>query len=137
MKKLLILIVLSSQVTWGQMPTAVQQDLMNFEPGELIVKLKDNVDAGVTYAENGKAMSSFNIGELLGIEDKIESSSVMFHQKTIEASIINKEKMKAVYAAKAAANPNNGYVAKEPLTMKNIFVLKTLNQQENILIFLC
>ena len=64
MKKLLILIVLSSQVTWGQMPPAVQQGSMNFEPGELIVKLKDNVDAGVTYAENGKAMSSFNIGEL-------------------------------------------------------------------------
>ena len=80
MKKLLILIVLVSQVTWGQTPAAVQQDLMNFKPGELIVKLKDNVDAGVTYAENGKAMSSFNIGELLGIEDKIESSSVMFHQ---------------------------------------------------------
>jgi len=136
MKKLLILIVLISQVTWGQMPPAVQQDLMNFEPGELIVKLKDNVDAGVTYAENGKAMSSFNIGELLGIEDKIESSSVMFHQKSIEASIVNKEKMKAVYAAKAVANPNNGYVAKEPLTMKNIFVLKTLNQQENILMLI-
>ena len=124
--------VLSSQVTWGQMPTAVQQDLMNFEPGELIVKLKDNVDAGVTYAENGKAMSSFNIGELLGIEDKIESSSVMFHQKAIDASIVNKEKMKALYAAKAAANPNNGYSPKEPMTMKNIFVLKTLNEQENI-----
>ena len=46
MKKLLILIVLTSQVTWGQTPAAVQQDLMNFEPGELIVKLKDNVDAG-------------------------------------------------------------------------------------------
>ena len=118
------------------MPPAVQQDLMNFEPGELIVKLKDNVDAGVTYAENGKAMSSFNIGELLGIEDKIESSSVMFHQKSIEASIVNKEKMKAVYAAKAAANPNNGYTPKEPLTMKNIFVLKTLNQQENILMLI-
>ena len=100
MKNLFTLIVLVTQITWGQMPPAVQQDLMNFEPGELIVKLKDNVDAGVTYAENGKAMSSFNIGELLGIEDKIESSSVMFHQKAIEASIVNKEKMKAVYAAK-------------------------------------
>ena len=43
MKKLLILIVLVSQVTWGQMPPAVQQDMMNFEPGELIVKLKDNI----------------------------------------------------------------------------------------------
>jgi len=132
MKNLFTLIVLVTQITWGQMPPAVQQDLMNFEPGELIVKLKDNVDAGVTYLGNGKAMSSFNIGELLGIEDKIESSSVMFHQRSIESSIVNKEKMKAVYAAKAAANPNNGYVPEEPLTMKNIFVLKTLNEQENI-----
>ena len=136
MKKLLILIVFVSQITWGQTPAAVQQDLMNFKTGELIVKLKDNVDAGVTYADNGKAMSSFNIGELLGIEDKIESSSVMFHQKSIEASIVNKEKMKAIYAAKAAANPNNGYVPKEPLTMKNIFVLKTNNEQENILMLI-
>ena len=81
MKKLLILFVLISQVTWGQMPPAVQQDLMNFEPGELIVKLKDNVDANVTYAENGKAMSSFNIGELLGIEEKIESSRKIIIKK--------------------------------------------------------
>ncbi|MDB4135035.1 S8 family serine peptidase, partial [Flavobacteriaceae bacterium] len=66
------------------------------------------------------------------IEDKIESSSVMFHQKAIDASIVNKEKMKALYAAKAAANPNNGYSPKEPVSMKNIFVLKTLNESENI-----
>ena len=130
MKNLFTLIVLVSQVTWGQMPPAVQQDLMNFEPGELIVKLKDNVDAGVTYAENGKAMSSFNIGELLGIEDKIESSSVMFHQKAIEASVLNSQKMKAVYLSKGMTNP------KDPLTMKNIFVLKTLNVQENILMLI-
>ena len=71
MKRLAILIILISQLIYSQTPPAVQQDLMNFEPGELIVKLKDNVEAGVTYAENGKAISSFNIGELLGIEDKI------------------------------------------------------------------
>ncbi|MDC1238014.1 S8 family serine peptidase [Polaribacter sp.] len=106
---------------------------MNFEPGELIVKLKDNVDTKVYYAKSGKATSSFNIGQLLGIEDKVASSSVMFHQKGIAASIVNKQKMKAVYAAKAAANPNNGYKPKEPLTMKNVFVLKTSDQQENIL----
>ncbi|MDB4135031.1 S8 family serine peptidase, partial [Flavobacteriaceae bacterium] len=130
MKNLFTLIVLVNQLSWGQMPPAVQQDLMNFEPGELIVKLKDNVDAGVSYAENGKAMSSFNIGELLGIEDKIESSSVMFHQKAIEASVLNSQKMKAVYLSKGMTNP------KDPLTMKNIFVLKTLNQQENILMLI-
>ena len=69
---------------------------------------------------------------MLGIEEKVASSKVMFHQKSIEASIANSQKMKAVYAAKAAANPNNGYTPKEPLTMKNIFVLKTSDEQENI-----
>ena len=66
-----ISLFLFTNILLAQTPPAVQQDLMNFEPGELIVKLKDNVDANVTYAENGKAMSSFNIGELLGISDKV------------------------------------------------------------------
>jgi subtilisin family serine protease len=56
----------------------------------------------------------------------------MFHKRAIDASIVNKEKMKALYAAKAAANPNNGFSPKEPVSMKNIFVLKTLNESENI-----
>ena len=132
MKKLLFLLLFTN-IIYAQTPNAVLQDQMNFEPGELIVKLKDNIDAKVYYAKSGKATSSFNIGELLGIEEKIESFSVMFHQKSIEASIANKQKMKAVYAAKAAANPNNGYSPKEPLTMKNIFVVKTSDEQENIL----
>ena len=122
-----ISLFLFTNILLAQTPPAVQQDLMNFEPGELIVKLKDNVDAGITYAENGKAVSSFNIGELLSIEDKVASSKVMFHQKGIEASIANSEKMKAVYMAKGMTNP------KDPLTMKNIFVLKTSDEQENIL----
>ena len=132
MKNLSFLFLFFSGFIFSQTPQAILEDLNNFKPGELIVKLKDNVDAGITYSESGKALSSFNIGELLGIEDKIESSSVMFHQKAIEASIANKEKMKAVYAAKAAANTNNGYSPKEPTTMKNIFVLKTLSETENI-----
>ncbi len=132
MKNLLIYVLFITSIINAQV-SPQQRDLMNFEPGELIVKLKDNVDAGITYAKNGKATSSFNIGQLLGISDKVKSSTMMFHQKSIEASIVNKEKMKAVYAAKAAANPNNGYKPKEPLTMKNVFVLKTSDQQENIL----
>ena len=106
---------------------------MNFEPGELIVKLKDDVDAGVSYQPNGKAVSDFNIGELLGVEEKIASSKVMFHQSSIESSISNQKRMAAIYAAKAAANPNNGYQPEPPKTMKNIFVLTTTNEQENIL----
>ena len=78
-------------------------------------------------------MSDFNIASFLGIDDKVESSKVLFHQKSIEASIVNKKKMKAVYAAKKSQNPSNGYQPEEPLTLKNIFVLKTKQQEENIL----
>ena len=127
MRNIFYLFFLITNLIYSQMPTEVMQDLNNFEPGELIVKLKDNVDAGVYYEENGKAKSDFNIGEFLGIEDKIESSKVMFHQAAIEASIVNSQNMKAVYIAKGMQN------VKDPLTMKNIFVLKTINQQENIL----
>jgi subtilisin family serine protease len=132
MKKI-ILFFLFTNILLAQTPNAVMQDRMNFEPGELIVKLKDEVNTKVYYAKSGKASSDFNIGELLGISNKVKSSTMMFHQKSIEASNANKQKMKAVYAAKAAANPNNGYKPKEPLTMKNIFVVKTNDKQENIL----
>ena len=64
MKKLLLLLLFTN-IIYAQTPNAVLQDQMNFEPGELIVKLKDNVDAKVYYAKSGKASSSFNIGELL------------------------------------------------------------------------
>ena len=131
MKNLLAFLLFTTFV-FAQTPSVVQQDLNNYEPGELIVKLKDNVETAISYSQNGKATSSFNVGALLGIEDKVASSKVMFHQKAIEASIANSQKMKAVYAAKAAQNPNNGYTPKEPLTMKNVFVLKTNNEQENI-----
>ena len=133
MKKLLALSLLLFQFIFSQTPAVVQQDLMNFEPGELIVKLKDDVDAGVSYQPNGKAVSDFNIGELLGVEEKIASSKVMFHQNSIESSISNQKRMAAIYAAKAATNPNNGYQPEPPKTMKNVFVLTTTNEQENIL----
>ena len=131
MRLLLLLLTFSSFVI-AQTPAVVQQDLMNFEPGELIVKLKDDVDAGVYYEANGKAMSNFNIGELLGIEEKVASSKVMFHQNSIESSIQNQKRLAAQYAAQAAANPNNGYQPEPPKSMKNVFVITTTNEQENI-----
>ena len=81
MKNPTFLFLFLTGFVYSQTPQAILEDLNNFKPGELIVKLNDNIDAGVTYSESGKALSSFNIGELLGIEEKIESSSVMFHQK--------------------------------------------------------
>ncbi|MFW2348201.1 MAG: S8 family peptidase, partial [Wenyingzhuangia sp.] len=127
---LFILLVPSLFYAQGRKP---QNDQFNFVPGEIIVKLKDNVDAKVYYSKSGKAMSDFNIASFLGIDDKVESSKVLFHQKSIEASIVNQKKMKAVYEAKKSQNPSNGYQPEEPLTLKNIFVLKTMQQEENIL----
>ena len=132
MKKI-ILFFLFTNILLAQTPNAVMQDRMNFEPGELIIKLKDEVDTKVYYAKSGKAKSDFNIGELLGVKDKIASYEVLFHQKSIEASIVNQQKMKAKYAAKKAQNSKNGYQPKEPLTLKNIFVVKTNDNQEDIL----
>ena len=82
MKKLLILLLFTN-IIYSQI-SPVQQDLMNFEPGELIVKLKDNVDANITYSNTGKASSNFDIGTLLGIKDKVASTKVMFHKKSID-----------------------------------------------------
>ena len=45
--KVIIYFLLFTGILFAQTPNPVLQDQMNFEPGELIVKLKDNVDAGV------------------------------------------------------------------------------------------
>ena len=132
MKKITLIftVLLFNNILLAQTPSAVMQDRINFEPGELIVKLKDKFNVKVSYTKSGKAKSEFNIGELLGIGDKIASSKVLFHEKFIKASILNKQKM---MAAKAAQNPNNGYQPKKPHTLKNIFVIKTSDEKENIL----
>jgi hypothetical protein len=96
MKNILFLLVLFVSSISNSQVSQQQVDLMNFEPGELIVKLKDDVDAAVTYSRSGKASSDFKIGELLGVADKLSSSKVMFHKKAIEQSILNKETTRAV-----------------------------------------
>ena len=123
----ILLLSLTSTLSWsqGQDPRMAQFD---FVPGELIVKLSDDLDTRTTYGADGRAMSDFNVGELLEIESLVESSRVMFHQRSIEASIANSQRISRENAARSASNPNNGYVPTTPLTMKNIFVLK-LSQQ--------
>ena len=74
--KVLISFLFFTGIVFAQIPNPALQAQMNFEPGELIVKLKDDVDAAVTYSRSGKASSDFKIGELLGIADKLSSSKV-------------------------------------------------------------
>ena len=58
MKNLTFLFLFLTGFIFPQTPQAILEDLNNFKPGELIVKLKDNVDAGVTYAESREGMSN-------------------------------------------------------------------------------
>ena len=132
-KKVVLLLLVFISGILGAQVSQQQNYFADFVPGEIIVKLNDSFDANVSYARDGSAVSSMNIGEFLGISDKVKSSSMLFHQKSIESSVLNKQKMLTLYAAKAATNANNGYKPQEPITMKNFFVLKTEDTNENIL----
>ncbi|WP_438963177.1 S8 family peptidase, partial [Nonlabens sp.] len=133
MRSILLFLIFLPGLCFSQTSTFVQPDLINFEPGQLIVKLKDHVDAGVYYEQNGKAKSDFNLGQFLGVEDKVASTQVMFHRNSIESSLQNQKTLARQYAAQAAANPNNGFQPEPPRSMKNVFIITTSNEQEDIL----
>ena len=120
MKKTLLLLLLTSQFIWAQQHDP-RQDMMNFAPGKIIVKLKDNVDAKISYTSKGVGFTNENIGKLLGIEKKVLGSSVMFSQQSIEKSTKKKQ---------------SGYKdgkLKEVHSLKNIFKLDLKDSQEDVL----
>ena len=59
MKKITLIftVLLFNNILLAQTPSAVMQDRINFEPGELIVKLKDKFNVKVSYTKSGKAKS--------------------------------------------------------------------------------
>jgi subtilisin family serine protease len=108
-------------------------DRFNYDQQEIIVKLKDDVSTGVTYRKQGKGMTSKNIGELLGIAEKVENSSVLFSQKSVEASLKRKQQQTSKLAARSREEKEkNGYEEPDVISLKNIFLLKLKNKQENI-----
>lgn len=121
MKKVLFLFFLVSQFIWSQQHDP-RQDIMNFTPGKIIVKLKDNVNAKVTYTSKGIGSTSENIGKLLGIENKVAASTVMFSQQSVEKSTVRKQ---AGYKDSRL---------KEVHSLKNTFVLDLKDKQENVLL---
>ena len=118
MKKLLLLLVFTN-IIYAQ-TSKVQQDLNNFRPGKIIVKLKDNVDTKTSYNAKGKGTSEINIGQLLGIENKIKSTTILFTEKAILKSVARKKQKSTDYRV-----PNPG-------TLKNIFLLDLNSKTENI-----
>ena len=59
-------------------------DQYNFAPGELIVKLKDDVDAGVKYKSSSKGIYrtsvSKDIAALLNLGSKIDKYEALFSE---------------------------------------------------------
>jgi subtilisin family serine protease len=120
MKKTLLLLLLVTPFMWSQQKDP-RQDMMNFAPGKIIVKLKDNVNAKVSYTSKGVGSTTENIGKLLGIDKKVAATTVMFTQQSVEKSTMRKQ---------------SGYKdsrLKEVHSLKNTFVLDLKNKQENVL----
>ena len=68
-----------------------QATAQDYVPNEIIVKIKDDTNMGITYKSLSKGITqssaSRDIGSLLGISDKISSSEVLFSEQFVEQSI--------------------------------------------------
>lgn len=114
---------------------------MNYIPGELIVKLKDGVDAGITYKSASKGIAnttvSKNIGILIGLDSKVESYEALFSDETVEKSIglVTKSKLDK-QARQNKANPSSVNVYQGPEyehSLKNVFRVTLKDPTENII----
>ena len=121
MKKTLLSIVFACLiVTVSAQKTKPFNDNFNYVPGKIIVKLKDNVDTKISYNAKGKGTSEVNIGQLLGIEGKVKSTTILFTEKAILKSVARKKQKSTDYKV-----PNPG-------TLKNIFLVDLNSKTENI-----
>ena len=120
MKKLLLLALLSVNLLIAQQRDP-RADQFNFVPGQLIVKLKDHVDAKVTYNKQGKASTKADIGKMLGLEGKVKTTTILFDEKSVRESVERKQSQR-----RDSRVP-------EPHTLKNTFVLELNDIQENIM----
>ena len=72
-----------------------RNDQFNYAPGELIVKLRDDVDAGIKYKSTSKGIShtsvSKDIGLLLNLGSKIDKYEALFSEEAVQRSLALKE----------------------------------------------
>lgn len=135
----LILALLVCALSFSQ-KRSPQADLMNYVPGELIIKLKDEASTGVTYKSASKGIKtsfvSKNIGDLIGLSSKIDSYEAMFSEETVDLSIqlLAKSKLNK-QIKKNTASKSSKYIAQGPdynYSLKNVFKVKFKDPSENI-----
>ena len=135
----LILALLVCGLSFSQ-KRSPQADLMNYVPGELIIKLKDEASTGVTYKSASKGIKtsivSKNIGDLIGLSSKIDSYEALFSEETVDLSIqlLAKNKLNK-QIKKNTASKSSKYIAQGPdynYSLKNVFKVKFKDPSENI-----
>lgn len=138
MKKIVFALVftLTTSVAFSQ--NVKVQALNNYAPNEIIVKLKDDTNMGIVYRSRVKGVSQStsqkDIGALLGISDKVESSEVLFSEEFVEKSIQLKRERMQRQARLQSTNPNAVVVSTEPeyASLKNIYRIKLKEEVLNI-----
>lgn len=123
MKNLLLIttLLLTISSVIAQQKKRPLDDLYNFVPGKIIVKLKDEVKTKVTYNQKGQGSTTMDIASLIGLSGKTTSQKVLFSEKSILKSIARKNAK-----TQDPRIPN-------PHTLKNTFLLELKDQNENVL----
>ena len=122
----LILLLLITSLCYSQ-TRSPSDDLMNYKPGELIVKFKDKVDLSITYDQNGKGILGKDLNSFLPSISKIDSTFVLFTEKSVKKSIVRKEEQEFRFKTSSRAGSNNPtFLDDEPeiMTYKNTLRLK-------------
>ncbi len=101
-----------------------------YVPNEIIVKIKDDTNMGITYKSLSKGITqssaSRDIGALLGISDKISSSEVLFSEQFVEQSLVfTGVKQYQTKQLNQSSNSNSNKL--QSTSLKNIFKI-TLNE---------
>lgn len=151
MKKLLFLLVPLFIFSQQRDP---RSDQFNFVPGELIVKLKDDVDAGVVYASVDKAPPagklvaknsiSKEVSRIIGLEAAVKSQEVLFSKESVDNSIRLKQQktlQRVQQQRQLQANSTGGSTSpsatkdepEEFLSLKNVVKLELEDKDANIL----
>lgn len=131
-----------------------RSDQFNFVPGELIVKLKDDVDAGVVYASVGQAPPagkivaknsiSKEVSRIIGLEAAVKSQEALFSKESVDNSIRLKQQktlqrvqqQRQLQANSTGGNTSPAATNDEPeefLSLKNVVKLELEDKQANIL----
>jgi subtilisin family serine protease len=107
---------------------------MNFEPGQLIVKFKDDYRANITYDSKGVGTTKLDLNAILGIKAELKTSKVMFFEESVKLSVARKEAqdIRLKMSSANGATTNNGFKEPEITTLKNIFKLEFENKDENV-----